>query len=123
MAQTEQMKKCSGVKWTARTPPKRQAEGSNPLRARDDIGAFMWVSLQERWNTMAGPDFPSKFVGYDISEEAIIKARSDGQRLGNKNVSFGVNDVSNLQVIMKTDTDLVVAFDAIHDQRDPASVN
>ena len=67
--------------------------------------------------------FPtSKFVGYDISEEAIIKARSDGQQLGNKNVSFDVNDVSNLQVIMKTDTDLVVAFDAIHDQRDPASV-
>ena len=30
MAQTGQITKCSGVKWTARTPPKRQVEGSNP---------------------------------------------------------------------------------------------
>jgi ubiquinone/menaquinone biosynthesis C-methylase UbiE len=73
-------------------------------------------------NTMAARFPNSKFVGYDISEEAINKARSDGQQLGNKNVSFDVNDVSNLQVIMKTDFDLVVAFDAIHDQRDPANV-
>ena len=73
-------------------------------------------------NTMAARFPNSKFVGYDISEEAINKARSDGQQLGNKNVSFDVNDVSNLQTIMKTDFDLVVAFDAIHDQRDPANV-
>jgi hypothetical protein len=30
VAQTEQMTDCLGVKWIARTPPKRQAEGSNP---------------------------------------------------------------------------------------------
>jgi hypothetical protein len=30
VAQTGQMTSCSGEKWTARTPPKRQAEGSNP---------------------------------------------------------------------------------------------
>ena len=51
-------------------------------------------------------------------KDAINKARSDGRRLGNKNVSFEVNDVSNPQA-MKTNIDLVVAFDAIHDQRDP----
>jgi SAM-dependent methyltransferase len=72
-------------------------------------------------NTMATRFPNSKFVGYDISEEAIYKARSDGMRLGNKNVSFEVNDVSNPHV-MKTEFDLVVAFDAIHDQRDPANV-
>jgi len=72
-------------------------------------------------NTMAAKFPNSKFVGYDISEEAINKARSEGRQLGNKNVSFDVNDVSNPQVI-KTDFDLVVAFDAIHDQRDPAHV-
>ena len=72
-------------------------------------------------NTMAARFPNSKFVGHDISEEAINKARSDGRQLGNKNVSFEVNDVSNPQA-MKTNFDLVVAFDAIHDQRDPASV-
>ena len=72
-------------------------------------------------NTMAARFPNSKFVGYDISEEAINKARSDGREIGNKNVSFEVNDVSNPQA-MKTNFDLVVAFDAIHDQRDPASV-
>lgn len=30
MAQAKRMTKCLGVEWTARTPPKRQAEGSNP---------------------------------------------------------------------------------------------
>jgi ubiquinone/menaquinone biosynthesis C-methylase UbiE len=72
-------------------------------------------------NTMAARFPRSKFVGYDISEEAINKARSAGQQLDNKNVSFNVNDVSNPQV-MKVNFDLVVAFDAIHDQRDPANV-
>ena len=72
-------------------------------------------------NTMAARFRNSKFVGFDISEEAINKARSDGLRLGNKNVSFEVNDVSNPNV-MKTEFDLIVAFDAIHDQRDPANV-
>ena len=72
-------------------------------------------------NTMAARFPTSKFVGYDISEEAINKARSDGREIGNKNVSFEVNDVSNPQT-MKKNFDLVVAFDAIHDQRDPASV-
>lgn len=72
-------------------------------------------------NTMASRYPNSRFVGYDISEEAINKARADGRQVGNKNVSFDVNDVSNPQV-MKTDFDLVVAFDAIHDQRDPTNV-
>ena len=30
MAQAKRIMKCLGVKWTARTPPKRQGEGSNP---------------------------------------------------------------------------------------------
>jgi hypothetical protein len=72
-------------------------------------------------NTMATRFPNSKFIGYDISEDAINKARSDGLQLGNKNVSFEVNDVSNPQA-MKTNIDLVVAFDAIHDQRDPVGV-
>ena len=60
-------------------------------------------------NTMATRFPNSKFIGYDISESAINKARSDGRRLGSKNVSFEVNDVSNPQA-MKTNIDLVVAL-------------
>jgi SAM-dependent methyltransferase len=77
---------------------------------------------------MMATRFPnSKFFGYDISEEAIDKARSEAQQLGNKNASFEVKDVSD-PLVMKSDLairryfDLVTAFDAIHDQRDPANV-
>lgn len=78
-------------------------------------------------NMMAARFPNSKFVGYDISEEAIDKARSEAQQLGNKNASFEVKDVSD-PLVMKSNLairryfDLVTAFDAIHDQRDPANV-
>jgi 2-polyprenyl-3-methyl-5-hydroxy-6-metoxy-1,4-benzoquinol methylase len=77
---------------------------------------------------MMAARFPySNFVGYDISEEAIAKAKFGAQQLGNTNVSFEIKDVSE-RLLMKTDLaisrhfDLVTAFDAIHDQRDPANV-
>ena len=40
VAQTERMTKCSGVEWTARTPPKRQAEGSNPSEPAFHTGSY-----------------------------------------------------------------------------------
>jgi 2-polyprenyl-3-methyl-5-hydroxy-6-metoxy-1,4-benzoquinol methylase len=71
---------------------------------------------------MMAARFPySNFVGYDISEEAIDKAGSEAQQLANPNVSFEIKDVSE-RLVMKTNFDLVTAFDAIHDQRDPANV-
>jgi len=63
--------------------------------------------------------FPkSTFVGHDISEEAIGEARAAAQGL--TNASFVVQDVVRLET--PTPYDLVTAFDAIHDQADPAGV-
>ena len=63
--------------------------------------------------------FPrSTFVGYDISEAAIAGARAAAAGLAN--VSFEVQDVAKLEA--STPFDLITAFDAIHDQADPAGV-
>jgi len=68
-----------------------------------------------------GRAFPnSRFTGFDFSEEAIGAARTQAQDWGLTNVAFEVRDVANLDL---TDAyDLVTAFDAIHDQADPAAV-
>lgn len=65
--------------------------------------------------------FPaSRFTGYDFSEEAIRKARDAATELGLANVRFEVRDVSSLEEAAAFD--LITAFDAIHDQRNPAAV-
>jgi SAM-dependent methyltransferase len=63
--------------------------------------------------------FPkSTFVGYDISEDGIAGARAAARELDN--ASFVVQDIAKLE----TDApfDVITAFDAIHDQADPAGV-
>jgi len=63
--------------------------------------------------------FPkSVFVGYDISEEGIAGARAAARGLDN--ASFVVQDIAKLET--PTPFDLITAFDAIHDQADPAGV-
>jgi SAM-dependent methyltransferase len=63
--------------------------------------------------------FPkSTFVGYDISEAGIAEARAATNGLAN--ASFVVQDVSRLAA--PAPFDLITAFDAIHDQADPAGV-
>jgi SAM-dependent methyltransferase len=65
--------------------------------------------------------FPrSVFVGYDLAEDAIDRARTEALDYGLGNVSFEVVDVACLP----SDPALgaVFAFDAIHDQADPAGV-
>ena len=71
-------------------------------------------------NLMARHYPKSSFVGYDVSEAAIGRARDEARALGLTNVSFVVQDVARLT----TDApfDLITAFDAIHDQVDPAEV-
>ncbi len=65
--------------------------------------------------------FPSsRFTGYDFSEEAIQTAREDAQKKGLSNVRFVVQDAAAF-----TDAeayDLVLTFDAIHDQARPETV-
>ena len=65
--------------------------------------------------------FPrSRFVGVDLSEEAIAHARALAEKQGLTNASFEARDLTGFAP--ERTFDLVTAFDAIHDQKDPASV-
>jgi SAM-dependent methyltransferase len=69
--------------------------------------------------TLMARRFPkSTFVGYDISESGIAGARAAAAGLAN--ASFVVQDVAKLEA--PAPFDLITAFDAIHDQADPAGV-
>jgi SAM-dependent methyltransferase len=62
----------------------------------------------------------STFVGYDFSEDALIAARAEAAAWGLGNARFETLDVSELDV--EGALDLVLTFDAIHDQAHPADV-
>ena len=62
----------------------------------------------------------SRFTGYDFSEEAIAAAGAEAKRLGLTNARFEVCDVATLDI--QAGYDLAMAFDAIHDQAQPAAV-
>jgi ubiquinone/menaquinone biosynthesis C-methylase UbiE len=65
--------------------------------------------------------FPkSSFAGYDIGEDAIDAACKEAGEMGLANTRFEVHDVARLPAQPKFD--LVTAFDAIHDQKDPDAV-
>jgi 2-polyprenyl-3-methyl-5-hydroxy-6-metoxy-1,4-benzoquinol methylase len=71
-------------------------------------------------NLMAKTFPNSNFTGYDFSEEGIGNARREAEKMGLKNVRFEVKDAATLNEIEKYD--LITAFDAIHDQAQPALV-
>jgi SAM-dependent methyltransferase len=92
--------------------PNRLAAGLDVL----DVGCGSGRALNE----MAAAFPRSRFVGYDLSPEAIAAARAEASERGLANVRFEVRDVADL-----SDAgcfDLVTAFDAIHDQARPADV-
>ena len=65
--------------------------------------------------------FPaSRFVGYDLAADAVDRGRSEAGAYGLSNVAFEVLDVNELRV--DPPVGAVFAFDAIHDQTDPAGV-
>ncbi len=65
--------------------------------------------------------FPrSSFVGYDFSEDALVAARAEAAAWGMTNARFETLDVAALDV--EAAYDLVLTFDAIHDQAHPATV-
>jgi 2-polyprenyl-3-methyl-5-hydroxy-6-metoxy-1,4-benzoquinol methylase len=71
-------------------------------------------------NLMAREYPKSTFVGYDLGVDAIERAKEEARELGLANARFEVMDVSKLPADPKFD--LITSFDAIHDQRDPATV-
>ena len=71
-------------------------------------------------NLMARHYPHSTFVGYDLGEDAVARARAEADQMGLPNARFEVLDVARLPAEPKFD--LITSFDAIHDQRDPATV-
>ncbi|HEX3289161.1 MAG TPA: class I SAM-dependent methyltransferase [Mycobacterium sp.] len=71
-------------------------------------------------NVMASAFPASRFTGIDFSDEGLATGRAEAQRLGLENATFTARDVAALDM---TDAyDLITAFDAIHDQAQPARV-
>jgi 2-polyprenyl-3-methyl-5-hydroxy-6-metoxy-1,4-benzoquinol methylase len=71
-------------------------------------------------NLLASAYPASTVVGYDFAADAIDKARAEASERGLSNATFEVLDVTQLPT--EPPFDVVFAFDAIHDQRDPAGV-
>jgi SAM-dependent methyltransferase len=71
-------------------------------------------------NLMAKAFPASRFVGYDLSEEAISTGRGEAKELGLENARFEVQDAATLDEV--DHFDFITAFDAIHDQAQPAEV-
>ncbi len=71
-------------------------------------------------NLMAQAFPKSQFVGYDISEEGLREGRREAQELGLTNAQFELRDASSLDA--QNRFDFISAFDAIHDQAQPARV-
>lgn len=71
-----------------------------------------------------GATYPaSRFVGYDLSTEAIAHARGLATDAGLDNVTFAVQDAAHLdEVVEEASIDLATTFDAVHDQADPAAL-
>jgi 2-polyprenyl-3-methyl-5-hydroxy-6-metoxy-1,4-benzoquinol methylase len=62
----------------------------------------------------------SRFTGYDFSDEGIVAGTKEAQSLGLSNARFEVKDVATLDGAKKFD--LILVFDAIHDQAKPRQV-
>ena len=68
--------------------------------------------------------FPrSRFVGLDLSNEAVEFARAQAASLGLENVEFSVRDLSTFDVDATPEAfDFVTTFDAVHDQARPLAL-
>jgi hypothetical protein len=65
----------------------------------------------------------SRFVGMDISVEAIDTARADASQKRLRNVEFVARDLSDFHDTAEPETfDFITSFDAIHDQIKPLNV-
>jgi cyclopropane fatty-acyl-phospholipid synthase-like methyltransferase len=71
-------------------------------------------------NLMARAFPHSRFTGYDISEEGVLRAIIEAKKHGSTNVRFEVRDAATLDEAARYE--LITTFDAIHDQARPAAV-
>jgi SAM-dependent methyltransferase len=68
--------------------------------------------------------FPqSRFVGYDLSADAVAAAREESQALGLENVRFEARDLTDFDASAPPAAfDLITTFDAVHDQARPLAL-
>ena len=71
-------------------------------------------------NVMAAAYPNSRFVGFDLRENAIEEARRNAREIDATNVEFQVCDLATLNSTARWD--LVAGFDVIHDQAKPREV-
>jgi 2-polyprenyl-3-methyl-5-hydroxy-6-metoxy-1,4-benzoquinol methylase len=71
-------------------------------------------------NELAASHPRSRFTGYDVSVEAVGRARAEARERRLANVAFELRDAADLRA--ESAFDLVTAFDAIHHQSRPARV-
>jgi 2-polyprenyl-3-methyl-5-hydroxy-6-metoxy-1,4-benzoquinol methylase len=65
----------------------------------------------------------SRFVGMDLSEEAIGYAREEASKAGRYNIEFVAIDLSDFDRTAEPESfDFITTFDAIHDQAKPLNV-
>jgi len=65
----------------------------------------------------------SRFVGVDLSLEAIELARTEASRKGLQNIEFVAADLSDFHLKADSESfDLITTFDAVHDQARPRNV-
>jgi 2-polyprenyl-3-methyl-5-hydroxy-6-metoxy-1,4-benzoquinol methylase len=84
-----------------------------------DVGCGRGRILQR----LAGLYPRSRFVGIDLSGEAIAHAREAAARAGRGNVEFVAADLSDFDRTAEPEAfDVITTFDAIHDQARPLSV-
>ena len=62
--------------------------------------------------------FPaSRFIGYDLCNEAVEHALNESQTRGLNNIHIEVRDMTGFE--QPDQFDLITTFDAVHDQKDP----
>lgn len=62
----------------------------------------------------------SRFVGYEIAEDTLERGRAEAEAWCLANARFALIDIAHLPA--EPTFDLITAFDAVHDQADPAAV-
>jgi 2-polyprenyl-3-methyl-5-hydroxy-6-metoxy-1,4-benzoquinol methylase len=92
-----------------------------PARLRDGLDvADIGCGSGHAVNVMAQAFPASRFTGIDFSEEGVTTASAEANRLGLVNANFVARDVAQLELVDAYD--VITAFDAIHDQAQPAQV-
>jgi 2-polyprenyl-3-methyl-5-hydroxy-6-metoxy-1,4-benzoquinol methylase len=95
--------------------PERLATGIRML----DVGCGRGRIL----NRLAALYPRSRFVGMDLSQEAVIYAREEASQGGRDNVDFAAVDLSDFDQTAEPESfDFITTFDAIHDQAKPLNV-